>query len=404
MGKMQPEKLGFSKERLGRIRPVMQQFVDEGKLPGILTMISRQGQIVHNECVGLRDISAGKAIEQDTLFRIYSMTKPITTTALLMLIEEGRLRLTDPIFEYLPEFKDVQVVEQGEAGKVHLVPAIRPITIRHLLTHTSGLGYGEDTNPLTHKIFQEQVEPLWNGCGADALRNFVKAISTVPLYFHPGEGYHYGVSLDVIGRLVEVLSGMPFGTFLQQRIFDPLQMTDTAFSVPANKVGRFAKMYGLVEENGIAVAGKLKDIDPIGESSYLNPDRLQGGGGGLVSTAPDYLRFCQMILNHGVLDGKRLLGRKTVELMGMNHLPDGLYIDNDTRSQGFGLGGYVLLNPAKAFANGSVGNWGWGGSANTFFWVDFQEQVIAIIMTQYQPFAQYPLEYIFKNLVYQAMI
>ena len=401
---MEPEKLGFSTERLGRIRPQMQKFVDEGKLPGILTLIARRGQIVHNECVGLRDIPAGKPIEADTIFRIYSMTKPITTTALMMLIEEGRLRLTDPVCEYLPEFKNVQVAEQGEAGKLQLVPAVCPITVRHLLTHTSGLGYGEDTNPLIGKLYGERVGPLWDGRGPDALRQFVAAIASVPLYFHPGQAYHYGVSLDVIGRLVEVLSGMPFGTFLQQRIFDPLKMADTGFSITPEKVDRLACMYGPVETEGVTVPGRLKEIDPIEKSSYRFPDRLQGGGGGLLSTAPDYLRFCQMILNHGELDGQRLLGRKTVDLMGMNHLPDGIYLDSDTHSQGFGLGGYVLLNPAKAYANGSAGNWGWGGSANTFFWVDFQEQVTALIMTQYQPFAQYPLEDLFKNLVYQAMI
>jgi CubicO group peptidase (beta-lactamase class C family) len=404
MGKMEPEKLGFSTERLGRIRPLMQKFVDEGKLPGILTLIARRGQIVHHECVGLRNIPAGKPIEADTIFRIYSMTKPITTTALMMLIEEGRLRLTDPVCEYLPEFKEVQVAEQGEAGKLQLVPAACPITVRHLLTHTSGLGYGENTNPLIGKLFAERVGPLWDSRGPDALRQFVAAIAGVPLYFHPGQAYHYGVSLDVIGRLVEVLSGIPFGTFLQQRIFDPLKMVDTGFSILPEKEDRLACMYGPVEAEEVTLSGRLKDIDPLEKSSYRFPDRLQGGGGGLLSSAPNYLRFCQMILNHGELDGQQLLGRKTVDLMGMNHLPDGIYLDGDTHSQGFGLGGYVLLNPAKAFANGSVGNWGWGGSANTFFWVDFQEQVIAMIMTQYQPFAQYPLEDMFKNLVYQAMI
>lgn len=399
----QPEKFGFSAERLGRIRPVMQRFVDEGKFAGILTMIARQGQIVHCESVGMRDIAAGKPIETDTIFRIYSMSKPITSAAVMMLLEEGRLRLADEIAEYLPEFKHVQVAEAGEGGLVRLVPPARPINIRDLFTHTSGLGYGEDTIPQVAKIY-ERISPLWNRRGPTALRDFVEGIASAPLYHHPGQAYHYGVSIDVLGRLVEVVSGMAFGEFLRQRIFEPLGMMDTSFSVPKEKVGRFASMYGPVEKDGAAVVGQLKDIDPIENSAYLYADRLQGGGGGLVSTAPDYLRFCQMVLNHGELDGVRLLGRKTVELMRMNHLPDGIFMDQDIQAHGFGLGGYVLLNPARARANGSAGNWGWGGAANTFFWVDFKEQMVPIIMIQHQPFQPYPIEDIYKNLVYQAMI
>ena len=410
MNGIRPEKLGFSTERLGRIRPVMQRFVDEGKFAGILTMIARRGQIVHCDSVGLRDIAAGKPVEEDTIFRIYSMSKPITSAAVMMLIEEARLRLADPISDYLPEFKDVQVAEQGQDGQARLVAPVRPINIRDLFTHTSGVGYGEDSIPLISKLYQERVGPLWGGSGPTALRDFVAAIASLPLYHQPGQVFHYGVSIDVLGRLVEVVAGMPFGEFLRQRIFEPLGMVDTAFAVPPEKVNRFAAMYGPApenlpgEENGVAVPGKLKDIDPIEQSHYRVPDRLQGGGGGLVSTAPDYLRFCQMMLNYGELDGVRLLGRKTVELMRMNHLPEGRYMDEDIQAHGFGLGGYVLLNPARARANGSLGNWGWGGAANTFFWVDFQEQVIPIIMIQHQPFQPYPIEDIYKNLVYQAMV
>lgn len=399
----QPEKLGFSTERLGRIHSVMQRFVDEGKFAGILTMIVRKGQIVHFDSVGMRDIANGKPVEEDTIFRIYSMSKPITSAAVMMLVEEARLRLCDPVSDYLPEFKNVQVAESGEDGEVRLVTPRRPINIRNLFTHTSGLGYHDDTNPFVKRYYDEHVGPRWDGRGPDALKNFVEAIAGAPLYHHPGEVYHYGVSIDVLGRLVEVVAGMPFGEFLRQRIFEPLGMVDTAFYVPAEKVERFACMYGPVEENGAVVPGKLKDIDPIEKSQYLWQDRLQGGGGGLVSTAPDYLRFCQMVLNHGELDGARLLGRKTVELMRMNHLPEGIYMDQELQAHGFGLGGYVLLNPARAEANGSVGNWGWGGAANTFFWVDFQEQMIPIIMVQHQPFQPYPIESLYKNLVYQAM-
>ncbi|MGE5224936.1 MAG: serine hydrolase domain-containing protein [Omnitrophica WOR_2 bacterium] len=410
---VQPEKLGFSSKRLGRIRSVMQRFIDEGKYAGTLTLISRQGEVVHCEKVGLRDIEAGKPIQEDTIFRIYSMTKPITSAALMMLFEEGRFLLSDPLTNYLPEFQGIQVAESEPDGQVKLVAPRRPITLHDLFTHTAGLSYGfefEDDN-YADQLFRERVDPLWRSRGPQALHDLVQAIASVPLRQHPGQGFKYSAALDVLGYLVEVFSGMPFGDFLRQRIFEPLGMKDTSFFVPAEKVGRFACMYGPTEENEASLVGRLKNIDPLEKSYFLHPDRLQGGGGGLVSTAPDYLRFCQMMLNHGELDGQRLLGRKTVELMRMNHLPDGMYVDQDTQAYGFGLGGYVLLDPAKATVSstllprsGSTGNWGWSGSANTYFWIDFQEQIIAMILIQYQPFQPHPIEDIFGNLVYQALI
>ncbi len=411
-----PEKLGFSEARLARIHRAMQRLVDEGKFAGILTLIARQGQVVYCDCVGMRDLETSRPVEEDTIFRIYSMTKPITSAAVMMLYEEGHFRLVDPLYEYLPEFKNIQVAERGGSGKppfntaerggdgeVKLAAPVRPITIHDLLTHTAGLGYGDDKNSAADTILQERLKPFWDGRGKNALRDFVEAIAGAPLHHQPGQCFHYSLATDVLSYLVEVVSGLPFGDFLRQRIFEPLGMLDTAFSVPENKLDRFASMYGPVEEGAIPVPGKLKNIDPIESSSYLHPDRKQGGGGGLVSTAPDYLRFCQMLLNHGELEGVRLMGRKTVELMRMNHLPAGTYMDDDG-AQGFGLGGYVLLNPARARANGSVGNWGWGGVANTFFWLDFQEQMIPMIMIQHQPFQPELIEDLYKNLVYQAML
>jgi CubicO group peptidase (beta-lactamase class C family) len=401
---VQPEKMGFSTPRLARIRPVMQRFVEEGKFAGILSLIARQGKIVHCECVGWRDLEAGAPLQEDTIFRIYSMTKPITTVAVMMLYEEGRFRLHDPVYTYLPEFKDVQVVESGADGQVELVPPVRPVTIHDLLTHTAGMSYGDDPNHPADQIFVEKVRPLWGGRGEYALRDFVRAIAATPLHHQPGQRFHYSVSIDVLGRLVEVVSGLPFGEFLRQRIFEPLEMPDTAFFVPVEKLDRFACMYGPLEENGAPVPGKLKNIDPLPESGYLHPDRLQGGGGSLVSTTPDYQRFCQMLLNHGELDGVRLLGRKTVELMRMNHLPEGKWADEEIKAHGFGLGGNILLHPERATASGSVGNFGWGGAANTFFWIDFAEAMIPILMIQYQPFMPFPIEDLFKNLVYQALL
>jgi CubicO group peptidase (beta-lactamase class C family) len=403
METVQPEKLGFSGTRLARIHSVMQRFVNEGKFAGILTLIARRGQVVHFDRVGMRDMETGKPVEEDTIFRIYSMTKPITTVAAMMLYEEGHFRLLDPLYEYLPEFKGIQIGESGGERELKLVPPVRPITIHDLLTHTAGLGYGDDENNAADKILEERLKPLSNDRGKNALRDFVRVIAGTPFHHQPGQFFHYSYATDVLGCLVEVLSGMSFGDFLHKRIFEPLGMVDTAFSVAENKLDRFALMYGPVEEGGIAVPGKLKNIDPVESSRFLHHDRRQSGGGGLVSTAPDYLRFCQMLLNHGEIKGERLLGRKTVELMRINHLPAGKYIFDDG-VHGFGLGGYVLLNPAWAGANGSVGNWGWGGVANTFFWLDFQEEMIPIIMIQYQPFQAYNIEDVFKNLVYQAMI
>jgi CubicO group peptidase (beta-lactamase class C family) len=397
MGNMKPEELGFSTARLGRIHDAMGRFIDEGRLAGTVALIYRNGQIVYQECQGKADLASGRPMHLDSLFRIYSMTKPITAAAVMMLLEESRLRLTDPVSAYLPEFTDMQVAELDEGGQVRLVPANTPITIRQLMTHTSGLGYGEPEIPLIAQRYAELVGPMWDGRGPDALKNFVTAVAQTPLYFHPGTSYHYGVSMEVAGRLVEVISGQPFGAFLQQRIFEPLKMADTGFTVPLAGMGRLCGLYQ--RENG-----KLIDVDPIANTSYQYLDRLQSGGGGLVSSAPDYLRFCRMILNGGELDEVRILGRKTVELMHTNAMVPGMYMDPDLQANGYGMGGYVLLNPGRAHANGSVGNWGWAGMANTSFWVDFQERMIAILMTQVLPYAVYPLEDLYKNLVYQAMV
>jgi CubicO group peptidase (beta-lactamase class C family) len=398
----QPEALGFSPARLARIRSTMQGLIDEGKLASVLTLIARYGKVVHCESVGARDLETGKPMAEDTICRMYSMSKPITTVAVMMLYEEGRFRLHDPIHLYLPEFKDVQVAEIGVDGQARLVVPVRPITIHDLLTHTAGLSYGWEENNLTDKLFRERVEPLWKGRGKTALRDFVHAVAGLPLYHQPGQIFHYSVAIDVLGYLVEVVSGMPFGDFLRQRIFEPMGMVDTSFWVPEDKRERFAKMYGPLMENGTPVPGKLTDIDPLESSSYCQPDRLPSGGGGLVSTASDYLRFCQMFLNHGELDGVRLLGRKTIELMHMNHLPKGQYSD-DERASGFGLGGFVMLDPARSTANSSIGSWGWAGAATTWFSIDFQEQMIAIMMIQYQP-GSFEMMDKFGNLVYQAMI
>ncbi len=391
----QPEEIGFASQRLARINTKMHAYVNENKLAGISSLIARRGQVIHFEHVGMADIDAGTPISAETIFRIYSMTKPITSVAALMLMEEGRFRLNDPVAAYLPDFKDVRVLDANGG----LVAPQQPMTIRHLFTHTAGLSYGFDENFLIDRLYQQQVWGAIRNNPEMTLAAWIETIAQMPLAYHPGTRYRYSVATDVLGYLVEVVSGMGFADFLQQRIFEPLGMVDTFFTVPAEKLDRFAANYGPQEGGG------LKVIDAPRESQYAKPTLRPSGGGGLLSTTPDYLRFTQMLLNGGELDGVRLLGRKTVELMTTNHLPDGIYVDNDPKSGlGFGLGVSVLLDLGKGQLLGSIGNYGWGGAANTNFWIDPKEDLIGILMLQFMPGGTYPVTADFRNLVYQALV
>lgn len=390
-----PEEVGFSHDRLARINTKMQSYVDAQKLAGISSLIARRGKVVHFNHVGMANIAANTPMADDTIFRIYSMTKPITSVAVLMLMEEGRFRLSDPVADYLPEFKPTKVLEPSGM----LVAPQQPMTIRHLLTHTAGLSYGFDENFLIDRLYGQQV---WGPLEANPDRSLAEWIGTIaqmPLAFHPGTRYRYSVATDVLGYLVQVVSGLPFADFLQERIFAPLGMKDTAFTVPAAKLDRFAANYGPCPEAG------LKVIDAPRESRYARPTQRPSGGGGLLSTTPDYLRFCQLLLNGGELDGVLLLGRKSIELMTTNHLPDGIFVDNDPKSGlGFGLGVSVQLDLGKGQLLGSTGNYGWGGAANTNFWIDPQEQLIGMLMLQFMPSGTYPVIPDFRNLVYQALV
>jgi len=390
-----PDELGFSHERLARINTRLQRYVADRKLAGISSLIARRGKVLHFAHVGMADIAAGTPMADDTIFRIYSMTKPITSVAVLMLMEEGLLRLSDPVADYLPEFKSTKVLEPSGM----LVAPQQSMTIRHLLTHTAGLSYGFDENFLIDRLYGQQV---WGPLEANPERTLAAWIGTIaqmPLAFHPGTRYRYSVATDVLGYLVQVVAGLPFADFLHDRIFAPLGMNDTFFTVPADKVERFAANYGPCAEQG------LKVIDAPRASHYTRPTQRPSGGGGLLSTTPDYLRFCQLLLNGGELDGVRLLGRKTVALMTANHLPDGILVDNDPKSGlGFGLGVSVQLDLGKGQLLGSTGNYGWGGAANTNFWIDPQEQLIGILMLQFMPSGTYPVIADFRNLVYQALV
>ena len=389
-----PEEMGFCNQRLARITTKMRRYVDEQKLAGISTLIARRGKVVHFEQVGMANIEAGTPMAADTLFRIYSMTKPITSVAVLMLLEESRFRLNDPVADYLPEFKDSRVLDN-----TNLVKPQRPMTIRDLLTHTAGLSYGFDENYHLDQLYGQQVWSAVENNPDLTLAEWIGTIARLPLAYHPGTRYRYSVATDVLGYLVQVVSGVPFADFLQERIFAPLGMNDTCFTLPAEKLNRFATNYGPKEGGGLQV------IDAPQNSRYLRPTQRPSGGGGLLSTSGDYLRFTQLLLNGGELDGVRLLGRKTVELMTTNHLPDGIYVDNDpTTGLGFGLGVSVLLDLGKGQTLGTVGTYGWGGAANTNFWIDPREEMIGILMLQFIPSGTYPVTPDFRILAYQALV
>lgn len=362
-----PEQVGFSKKRLGRLDAMLHRYVDDGKLPGVLTLVMRHGQIAYCHACGMMDIERQRRPEIDTLYRIYSMTKPIVSVAALMLYEEGRFYLDEPISEYIPAFKDTRVYNMGADP----LPLERPITFHHIFTHTAGLSYDWlQSSPVDRLYMDADVR------NRDVpLREWVKKIAGLPLVTQPGTKWRYSMATDVLGALVETLSGMRLDDFLRTRIFEPLGMVDTDFYAPPEKADRLAELYG----TGLWVIG---DNAP----DYTQQPVWMSGGGGLVSTTADYLRFCQMLLNKGELDGTRLLGRKTVEYMTSNHLPaDLLPMAVDAKPDpgyGFGLGVNVMLDPTAAGRLASVGEFGWGGAAYTHFWIDPLEDLIAIMMTQ----------------------
>jgi CubicO group peptidase (beta-lactamase class C family) len=391
-----PEEVGFSSSRLGRIGEVMQRHVDQGKLAGIITLVARHGKVVHLERFGMMDLEAGKPMQFDTILRIYSMTKPITSVALMMLLEQGLVRLTDPVTRFIPAIGEVKVLAQDG----NLIDLKRPITIHDLLRHTAGMsynGYYADTGDLVDKLYDEV--DLWP---ADATsQEMVRRIAALPLAYQPGEAWRYSVATDVIGHVVELISDMSLSEFLEARILKPLGMVDTAFSVPADKAACLATLYGEAEEGG------LQEIDTATGGDYFDVT-LYSGGHGLVSTAADYLRFAQFILNKGELEGVRLLGPRTVDLMTANHLPASILPMTMGAEQmpglGFGLGFSVMLDVALSGMMGSVGLHGWSGWAKTHFWVDPQEQIIGILMLQHIQTGTHPAVFDLRNLVYQALV
>jgi CubicO group peptidase (beta-lactamase class C family) len=397
-----PEDVGLSSARLKRVDAWMQRLVDDGKLAGLSTLVARRGRVVHQSCCGLADQARGTAMAPDTIVRIYSMTKPLTTTAIMMLYEEGRFQLDDPITRFLPYFANMRVCVGGARGKIETVPAERDITFRDLMTHTSGLTYGFMESTLVDAQYREAGVNFQADEGD--LSDMVKRVAALPLLAQPGAEWNYSVATDVLGHLVAVISGQSFDSFLQDRVLGPLGMIDTGFHVPADKLPRFAANYVPGKEGGLTL------IDDPATSRYGAPRAICSGGGGLVSTAADYLRFCQMMLNKGVLDGTRLLGRKTVELMTSNHLRGDMadmgqarFSESTYTGVGFGLGFSVMIDPAKAQILGTPGEYAWGGAASTAFWVDPAEEMAVILLTQLMPSSTYPIRRELRVLTYQAI-
>ena len=393
---MNPEEVGFSTERLGRLHSFIQKQVGAGKYSGAITLIARNGKIADWQTFGYRDVEARLPMEKDTIVRIYSMTKIITTVAVMMLFEEGHFGLEDPIGDYISELKNLKVFKGGTVEKPEVVDAVRAVTIKQLLTHTSGIRYG-DANTVGGQLYRN-AKPQ----ESSSLQEFIGILGKLPLLDQPGEKWGYGYSVDVLGRLIEVVSGKALEDFLQERIFAPLGMKDTSFFVPDEEKSRLAKVY----ERG--ADGKLEEKKNPNPRSlgppYQPGKRMPSGGGGLFSTIGDYARFGQMLLNDGKFEGKQFLGRKTIELMRINHLA---HMDPPTINPeplGFGLGGSVVTDLVKTSALGSIGTFGWGGYATTSVDLDFKEKCLFLFFFQHVPYDQDGIFGKCSGLAYQALV
>ncbi len=384
-----PESLGFTRAGLNRLTAALSEQIERQRLPGAVAMIVRRGKLAYFEALGLRDPVSADAMRPDSLFRIYSMTKPLVSVAAMMLFDEGRLFLSDPVAKYLPEFKDTPVGVVQADGQIEHVPAARAMTVQDLLRHTSGLTYEILAEAPIRKLYARAkiYRRDWTN------EAFSKALATLPLMYQPGTVWEYSRATDVLGRVVEVVSGQPLRDFFQTRIFEPLGMVDTGFHVPQSQHHRLAEPFAKDPDSGAEV--NVLDV--------LEPAAMDMGGGGLVCTTADYARFCQMMINGGVLDGHRLLSRKTVALMTSDHL-GGLPSMNDLLppGHGFGLGFAVRLQTGIAPVAGSAGLYFWGGMAGTTFFIDPAEDLYAVMMVQ-APGQRDEVRALFRNLVYAAI-
>ncbi|WP_293677329.1 serine hydrolase [uncultured Phenylobacterium sp.] len=396
---------GFSKARLERIDRFLQdKYVGAGRMPCTQFVLARGGEVVHQTVIGQRDVERQVALTEDTVFRLYSMTKPVTCVALMTLVEEGRIALDDPVARHIPEWADLGVFSAG-AGPYLTTPPARPMQVVDLLRHTSGLTYGFQNRSNIDAAYRKLG--MADMHGEDDLEGMIQQLTKLPLEFSPGEAWNYSISTDVVGYLVQKLCGKPLDQVFQERLFDPLKMVDTGFSVREDQQSRFAACYNAAPGGGM----KLQD-DPA-TSAYLKPPKLLAGGGGLVGTAADYLRFATMLTNGGELDGARILAPKTVKLMASNHLPGGqdltqlsrsLFSESTNAGVGFGLGVAVVFDPPQTLIPCSKGEFYWGGAASTAFWCDPLEDVTAVFMTQLLPSSTYPVRRELRTLVYSALM
>jgi len=399
-----PAAAGMDPDRLERITAHFGRYVEEGTIPGCQVTVARGGEVAYFRSMGQRDRERGRPVTEDTIWRIYSMTKPVTSIALMQRYELGEFLLTDPVHRYIPEWRDLKVEVADDEGTTRLVEPDRPMSVRDALMHMTGLpGAVVPDHPVDHR-YNEAVRANASGM---TLEGAVSLLADLPLKFHPGTRFNYGLSTDICGRLVEVLSGQPFDEYLDDHVLGPLGMVDTGFSVPDAAADRLAACYLYAPGSAPTL------LDDPATSSYRRRRSYLSGAGGLVSTSGDYLRFCQMLLGEGQLDGERIIGRKTLELMACNHLPGGRDLaafatggfgESGFEGVGFGLGFAVGLGPAATATVGSYGEYYWGGAASTAFWVDPVEDVTAVFMTQLVPSTLYPFRSQLRALVYQALV
>ncbi len=402
-----PEDLGFSSERLTRVGELCRRYVDSGRIPCAQVAVARAGTTVYEATYGMADLAAGEPLRDDAVFRIYSMTKPITSIAVMQLYEQGLILLENPVGRFIPELADPVVWVAGDIEMYDTRPASRQVTVRDLLTHTSGLTYGfQHQHPVDAMYRRIQL-------GDFALPDFDLAeamvhLGEMPLLFDPGTAWNYSVSIDVCGRIVEVVSGQTLDAYLRDHVFEPLGMVDTGFSVPDDQTDRFTANYALKPTDRT-----LFELDPREGSRYLSTPKFLSGGGGLVSTSADYLRFANALVHGGALDGERIIGRKTLAYMAQNHLPgqktlnemgQSTFAEVAMEGSGFGLGFSVVIDPAASAAVSSPGEYSWGGAASTLFWVDPVEQLAVVFMTQFMPSNHYPIRRQLKSVVYQALV
>ncbi|HEX4821087.1 MAG TPA: serine hydrolase domain-containing protein [Acidimicrobiales bacterium] len=405
--KIDSDAAGLDAGRLERITEHLNRaYIEPGKIPGCQTVVYRHGAVGYFSSLGSMDLERDKPVAEDTIWRIYSMTKPITGVALMSLYERGLFRLNDPVHRFIPEWRDLKVSVRQPDGSKQLVEPERPMTVRDALMHMTGLGWGVE-GPLVMDRFLQAMAVVRGG-REGTLQTMIDNLADKPLVFHPGTRWLYGLSTDVCGRLVEIISGQRFDDYLRTTIFEPLQMHDTAFHVPDSEIDRFAASYGRRKDK------TLKLLDNPEKSTYREPPNFLSGGGGLVSTTEDYLRFCRMLLHGGELDGQRVLGRKTIELMSMNHLPGGGelrefalpggYGETGFDGVGFGLTMAVGLGPVATQSVGSTGDYYWGGAASTIFWIDPAEDLVAIFMTQLMPSGSFDFRGQLKSIIYPAIV